>query len=72
VQGGKSLVARKMLPFLHQEVLGRQVVVLDDLNHRVKQENRRKPKARSPTWRAKCWWENPPAGWQNAPALILR
>jgi hypothetical protein len=21
------------------------------------------------TW---CWWENPPAEWRNAPALILR
>jgi hypothetical protein len=29
-------------PFLHQEVLGRQVAVLDDLNHRVEQENRQK------------------------------
>jgi hypothetical protein len=29
-------------PFLHQEVLGRQVVVLDDLNHHVEQENMRK------------------------------
>jgi hypothetical protein len=29
-------------PFLHQEVLGRQVVVLDNLNHRAEQENRRK------------------------------
>jgi hypothetical protein len=28
--------------FHHQEVLGNQVTVLDDLNHRVEQENRRK------------------------------
>jgi hypothetical protein len=27
-------------PFLHQEVLGRQVMVFDDLNHRVEQENK--------------------------------
>jgi hypothetical protein len=34
--------------FLHQEVLGNQVAVLDNLNHCVEQENRRKPKAKSP------------------------
>jgi hypothetical protein len=28
--------------FLHQEVLENQVVVLDDLDHRVKQKNRQK------------------------------
>jgi hypothetical protein len=22
--------------------------------------------------KAKCWWGNPPVGWRNAPALILR
>jgi hypothetical protein len=32
----------------HQEVLGRQATVLDDLNHRVEQENRQKPKAKAP------------------------
>jgi hypothetical protein len=34
--------------FLHREVLGNEVMVLDDLNHRVKQEDRRKPKAKTP------------------------
>jgi hypothetical protein len=44
-------------------------VVLDDLDHCVEQENRRKPNAKAPTWRAKCRSEKSPAGWQNAPAL---
>jgi hypothetical protein len=26
----------------------------------------------TPTWRTKCRWGNPPAGWPNAPTLILR
>jgi hypothetical protein len=43
--------------------------VLDDLNHRAEQRNREKPKAKAPTWRAKCWRENPPAGWRNTSAL---
>jgi hypothetical protein len=30
------------------------------------------PLSTSPTWRTKCRRENPPAGWWNAPALILR
>jgi hypothetical protein len=29
-------------------------MVLDDLDHGVKQENKQKPKPRPPTWRAKC------------------
>jgi hypothetical protein len=58
--------------FLHREVLGNEVAVLNDLDHGVEQENRRKPNAKAPTWRAKCRRENPPAGWRNAPALILR
>jgi hypothetical protein len=44
-------------------------VVLDDLNHGVEQENKRKPNAKPPTWRTKCRRGNSPAGWQNAPAL---
>jgi hypothetical protein len=63
---------RRCCPFLHQEVLGRQVAVLDDLNHRVDKKTGKKPKAKPPTWRGKCRWENPPVGWRNAPALILR
>jgi hypothetical protein len=35
--------------------------VLDDLDHRVEQENKRKPNAKPPTWRAKCRREN--SGW---------
>jgi hypothetical protein len=35
--------------FLHQEVLGRQATVLDDLNHRVEQEKQaKKLKAKAP------------------------
>jgi hypothetical protein len=44
--------------FLHRKVLRNEVTVLDDLNHRVEQEDRWKPKAKPPTWRAKCRWEN--------------
>jgi hypothetical protein len=40
--------------FLHQEILGNEVVVLDDVNHSVEQENKQKPNAKPPTWRAKC------------------
>jgi hypothetical protein len=32
-------------------------MVLDDLNHRVEQGNKENPKAKAPTWRAKCRWE---------------
>jgi hypothetical protein len=32
-------------------------MVLDDLNHRAEQGNSEKPKAKAPTWRAKCRWE---------------
>ena len=34
--------------FLHQEVLRNEVMVLDDLDHGVEQENRRKPNAKAP------------------------
>jgi hypothetical protein len=43
--GGRAVGAswhRGCCLFLHREVLGNEVMVLDDLNHRVKQENRRK------------------------------
>jgi hypothetical protein len=58
--------------FLHQEVLGQGIMVLDDVDHGVEQENKRKPKAKPPTWRAKCRRGKSLAGWQNAPAQILR
>jgi hypothetical protein len=44
-------------------------VVLDDMDHGVEQENKQKPNAKAPTWRAKCQRGNSPAGWRNAPAL---
>jgi hypothetical protein len=44
-------------------------MVLDYLDHGVKQENRRKLNAKPPTWHAKCLRGNSPAGWRNAPAL---
>jgi hypothetical protein len=31
--------------FLHQEVLGHEIMVLDDVDHDVEQENKQKPKA---------------------------
>jgi hypothetical protein len=31
--------------FLHQEVLGHEIMVLDDIDHGVEQENKKKPKA---------------------------
>jgi hypothetical protein len=34
--------------FLHQEVLRSQAVVLNDLDHHVEEENRRKPNAEVP------------------------
>jgi hypothetical protein len=55
--------------FLHQEVLGHEIMVLDDVDHDVEQENKQKPNAKLPTWRAKCRRGNSPAGWWNAPAL---
>jgi hypothetical protein len=39
--GRRSLV-------LHQEILGGQAAVLDDLNHRAEQGNMEKPKAKDP------------------------
>jgi hypothetical protein len=32
--------------FLHREVSGNEVMVLDDLNHGVEQENKQKPNAK--------------------------
>jgi hypothetical protein len=34
--------------FLHREVFGIEVMVLDDLDHGVEQENKQKPNAKSP------------------------
>jgi hypothetical protein len=34
--------------FLHREILGNEVVVLDDMDHGIKQENKQKPNAKSP------------------------
>jgi hypothetical protein len=34
--------------FLHWEVLGNEVMVLDDLKHGVEQENKQKPNAKTP------------------------
>jgi hypothetical protein len=34
--------------FLHQEILGNEVVVLDDMDHGVEQENKQKPNAKGP------------------------
>jgi hypothetical protein len=31
--------------FLHQEVLGHEIMVLDDVDHGVEQKNKQKPKA---------------------------
>jgi hypothetical protein len=48
-------------------------MVLDDLDHRVKQENRRKPNAKVPYLaRQMSVGRIPSAGWRNAPTLILR
>jgi hypothetical protein len=55
--------------FLHREILGNEVMVLDNLDHGVEQKNKQKPNAKAPTWRAKCRRANSPAGWRNAPAL---
>jgi hypothetical protein len=55
--------------FLHREILENEVMVLDDVNHSVGQENKQKPNAKPPTWRAKCRRGNSPAGWSSAPAL---
>ena len=45
-------------------------MVLDDLDHGVEQENRRKPNAKAPYLaRQMSVGRIPPAGWQNAPAL---
>jgi hypothetical protein len=54
---------------LHREILGNEVVVLDNVDHGVEQENKQKLNAKPPTWCAKCWKGNSPAGWWNAPAL---
>jgi hypothetical protein len=51
------------------EVFGIEVMVLDDLDHGVEQENKQKPNAKAPTWRAKYRRGNSPAGWRNAPTL---
>jgi hypothetical protein len=39
------------------------------LHHHAEQENKQKPNAKPPTWRAKCRRGNSPAGWRSAPAL---
>jgi hypothetical protein len=31
-----------------------EIMVLDDVDHGVEQENKQKPNAKAPTWRAKC------------------
>jgi hypothetical protein len=54
---------------LHREVFRDKVMVLDDVYHGVEQENKQKPNAKPPTWRAKGRRGNSPAGWRNAPAL---
>jgi hypothetical protein len=55
--------------FLHHEVLGHEIMVLDDVDHGVQQKNKQKPNAKPPTWRAKCRRRNSSARWQNAPTL---
>jgi hypothetical protein len=34
--------------FLHREVFGNEVMVLDDMDHGVEQENKQKPNAKTP------------------------
>jgi hypothetical protein len=34
--------------FLHREVLGHEIMVLDDVDHGVEQENKKKPNAQAP------------------------
>jgi hypothetical protein len=34
--------------FIHREVFGNKVMVLDDLDHGVEQENKQKPNAKAP------------------------
>jgi hypothetical protein len=55
--------------FLHQKVLGHEIMVLDDVDYGVEQKNKQKPKPKAPIWRAKCRRGNSSAGWRNAPAL---
>jgi hypothetical protein len=54
---------------LHGEVLGDEVVVLDDVNHGVEQENKQKPNAKTPYLARQMSERKSPAGWRNAPAL---
>jgi hypothetical protein len=65
---GSPRCGRRSL-LLHQEVLGHEIMVLDDVDHGVEQKNKQKPNVKPPTWRAKCRRGNSPAGWRNAPAL---
>jgi hypothetical protein len=41
---GSPWCGRRSL-FLHQEVLGHEIMVLDDVDHGVEQKNKQKPKA---------------------------
>jgi hypothetical protein len=58
--------------FLHHEIHRSPHAVLNNLHHHAERENKQKPNAKPPTWRAKCRRGKSPAGWRNAPALILR
>jgi hypothetical protein len=40
--------------------------MLNNLHHHAEQENKQKPRAYAPTWRAKCRRGKPLAKWQNA------
>jgi hypothetical protein len=42
-------------------------VVLDNVDHGVEQENKQKPNAKSPTWRAKCQRGNHRPGGETHP-----
>jgi hypothetical protein len=43
-------------------------MVLDDVDHGVKQENKQKPKAKTPYLARQMSERKSPAGWRNAPA----
>jgi hypothetical protein len=72
-QGSKSPVAQKMLPLPpsgNPRETSRGARRSEPSCQARKQAKNLNPKP--PTWHAKCRWGNPPAGWRNAPALILR
>jgi hypothetical protein len=57
------------LLLLQHEVLGHEILMLDDVDHGVEQKNKQKLKAKAPYLARQMTERKSPAGWRNALAL---